>query len=242
MCLSAILGIGSSLIGAVGANKAAKAQTKAADQQVALQGAVYNDQTARFSPYLNAGNSAQSALNFELGLAGRPTVGGQPLAIGIQGNGFTVGGKSFTDRQSAANYAAINGVRGKAYGGYEQSLGYGYRLREGQNAIEASSAGRGMRLSGASLQALQQNGQDYATNDYTNYLNRLSNMASGGAVASANQSSAASNFGTNASNAIGDRGNAQSAGYMGMNNAIQGGIQNGLGIWNYMKNLQPAGQ
>ena len=67
-------------------------------------------------------------------------------------------------------------------------------------------------------------------------------MASGGAAAAANQSSAASNFGTNASNAIGDRGNAQSAGYMGMNNAIQGGIQNGLGIWNYMKNLQPAGQ
>ena len=50
-------------------------------------------------------------------------------------------------------------------------------------------------------------------------------------------------FGADAANAYANQGNASAAGYMGMSNALMGGVQNGLGLWNYNNNLQqPAGQ
>lgn len=63
------------------ANKAAKAQTKAADAQLALQEKIYTDQTQNFKPYLSAGNNAQAAVLHQLGLGPAPTVGGTAPAI-----------------------------------------------------------------------------------------------------------------------------------------------------------------
>lgn len=63
------------------AGKAADAQTSAADQQIALQREVYEDQTQRFSPFLEGGTNALGAYLYELGLGDAPMVGGSPAQI-----------------------------------------------------------------------------------------------------------------------------------------------------------------
>ena len=63
------------------ANKAAKAQAKAADAQLALQDKIYTEQTQNFKPYLSAGNNALAAVMHQLGLGPAPTVGGTAPTI-----------------------------------------------------------------------------------------------------------------------------------------------------------------
>lgn len=50
--------------------------------------------------------------------------------------------------------------------------GYQFRLQQGQQALENSAAARGGLLSGGTAKALQQYGQDYASNEYGNVYNR----------------------------------------------------------------------
>lgn len=57
-------------------------------------------------------------------------------------------------------------------GDYTKSPGYEARLAEGQKAIERSAAARGNVLSGASVKAATRFGQEYATQDYDNFLKR----------------------------------------------------------------------
>jgi len=57
-------------------------------------------------------------------------------------------------------------------GEFEESPGYQFRLAEGQKAIERSAAARGGALSGAAMKAGMRYGQDFATNDYDNFLRR----------------------------------------------------------------------
>ncbi len=57
-------------------------------------------------------------------------------------------------------------------GDYTQSPGYEARLAEGQRSIERSAAARGNVLSGAAVKAATRYGQDYATQDYDNFLSR----------------------------------------------------------------------
>lgn len=57
-------------------------------------------------------------------------------------------------------------------GEFTGSPGYQFRLDEGQKAIERSAAARGGALSGAALKEGMRYGQDFATNDYDNFLRR----------------------------------------------------------------------
>lgn len=87
-------GIGASVLGGIGqasaANKAAKAQKAASDQQVQLYRDIYNDTTERFQPFYDSGTNALAAYNYELGIGPRPTFGGTAPAITtIEGKGPT---------------------------------------------------------------------------------------------------------------------------------------------------------
>ena len=57
-------------------------------------------------------------------------------------------------------------------GDLRKSLGYQFRLAEGQKAIERGAAARGGALSGAAIKAGLRYGQDFATNEYDNFLRR----------------------------------------------------------------------
>ena len=71
-----LLAIGASLVGgamqARAANNATKAQTRAADQQIALQRDIFDQNTQNFAPYREMGLQGANALAFEMGLGERP--------------------------------------------------------------------------------------------------------------------------------------------------------------------------
>jgi hypothetical protein len=138
-------------------------------------------------------------------------------------------------------------------GEFTKSPGYEFRLAEGTKAINNSAAARGNALSGAAVKALTRYGQDYATNDYQNFLanyynslipyQNLSNTgltaASGGttsnnqmAVANSGLTSNQANTNSNLNSSMANTnylatvaaGNAQAGGYINNANAISGAL------------------
>ena len=57
-------------------------------------------------------------------------------------------------------------------GEFVESPGYQFRLGEGTKALERSAAARGGLLGGATGKALERYGQEYASGEYQNFLNR----------------------------------------------------------------------
>ena len=85
MAIGAILSAGASILGGLfsanQADKAAKAQTEAANRQIDLYGQMYQDQNNALAPYRQGGQTAYNAYLYEMGLGAAPTVGGTPAAI-----------------------------------------------------------------------------------------------------------------------------------------------------------------
>ena len=113
---------------------------------------------------------------------------------------------------------------------------YQFRLQQGQNAIQSSAAAQGGLLSGATLKALQNYGQESASQEFsnaynrfnadqTNRYNRLSNLVGIGQNAAAQ----VGNAGAQTSQAIANNtmagANALAAGQIGSANAWTNGAQ-----------------
>ena len=79
--MGAIGSIAGGLIGASSAKKAAAAQERAAQQDLAFQKETRDLIFDRLDPFYQPGITAQNALAFELGLGSRPMIGGTPAAI-----------------------------------------------------------------------------------------------------------------------------------------------------------------
>ena len=290
MCISAVLGLGSALIGASAAGDAADAQTAAANQQLALDERIYDETTARFEPAYQSGLTANNVLNYELYGGARPMIGGgapvgangQQLTIeevagtparnalnsrffgkegdasqnaqarldaqnflGIDTGGagtpasFNVGGQSFDSREAAQAYIDSQSTGGQEYGGYEATAYNKYLLSEGQRAIDNSAASSGNLFSGATIKAQQDRAINVASAGYDNYLNRVTGQAAAGQAAAGNMANAGANYSNSAGQAYANIGNAQAAGAIGQANALQSGLANGVGLWNY-QNQQNA--
>lgn len=147
--------------------------------------------------------------------------------------GFRVGGQEFDTREAAQAYANSQATGGTQYGGYTRTPGYEFRLNEGLDAIMARQAALGSLDSGETGRALLQYGQDYATSEYDRHLNRLAQGAAQGQGAAIMQVNNGQNFLNTATNAIANRGDAQAAGAVGVSNAINSGIGNAIGAWQY---------
>jgi hypothetical protein len=118
--------------------------------------------------------------------------------------------------------------------------GYGFRLAEGQKALDRQAAARGGLISGGALRAAQRYGQEMGSQEYTNAFNRyqterqarlnplqsLAGMAqtSVGQLGQAGQAMASG---------VGEAGmqaaNARASGYMGGANALSQGLSNYMG-------------
>lgn len=55
---------------------------------------------------------------------------------------------------------------------FQQDPGYGFRLKEGQQALDRSAAARGGLISGGALKAAQRYGQEMGSQEYMNAFNR----------------------------------------------------------------------
>lgn len=145
---------------------------------------------------------------------------------------YEVGGQTFATQAEADAWARDNQTGGTRYS-FETDPGYQFRLNEGLEALQASSAMRHGLHSGATMQALQRGAQDYASNEFGNVFNRLSGMANIGQSAAAGTAAAAGQYGANMNNALANMGDARAAGAVGVTNALTSGINNGLGVWAY---------
>ena len=276
--MGAVAAIGGALVQGAAAKKAAKAQTAAANQDIAFQKETRDIVRGDLAPYRTGGVTAQQALDYELGLGARPMIGGTapmvetfteggrapgatgpqfggntflnsmygvggPAGAAARGSGVTryrVNGQVFNTLDEANAYAAANKTGGTEYGGYTKTPGYDFRLKQGQDSLEASAAARGGLNSGAAMRDLLKYGQDYGSNEYGNYLSRLGARADTGMGAAQMSGQASQQAAAGVSNALGNIGNAQAAGAIGVGNAITGGIQNGLGVWNYQQQMNAA--
>jgi len=138
---------------------------------------------------------------------------------------------------------------------FQADPGYGFRLSEGQKALERSAAARGDLLSGATGKALTRYGQEMGSQEYQNAFNRyqaertarlqpLQSLAGVGqttaqqmGAAGQNMASSVGNIYTsnaaNIGNLMAAGGQARASGYMGTANAITGGLNQYL---NYSQN------
>lgn len=139
----------------------------------------------------------------------------------------------------------------KGPGDYTKSPGYDFRLGEGVRAMEMGAAARGNVLSGAQTKALTQYGQDYATQDYDNYLRRwyqsltpLQSLAGLGQTSAGQTASNAMQTGQNIGQNYLTAGQARASGYINQANTLTGALQSGTEnylLWDYLNRRNTTG-
>jgi hypothetical protein len=129
---------------------------------------------------------------------------------------------------------------------FQADPGYGFRLSEGQKALDRSAAARGGLISGGALKAATRFGQEMGSQEYTNAFNRyqaerqarlgplqsLTGMGQTTAqqlgAAGAQNANAIGNYGMQGANATAEgylgSANARASGYMGTSNALTSGL------------------
>lgn len=189
--------VGSSLLQANQANKAAQTQSQAADTSAALQERMYRENVQRQRPFYEAGVNALPEL--------------------VKASRYT----PFSMEQFTAD------------------PGYGFRLSEGQKALERSAAARGGLISGGALKAAQRYGQDMGSQEYTNAFNRyqaerqarlnpLQSLTGMGQTTANTIGGAGQTMAGNVGEAYMGGANARASGYVGMGNAVNSGLTNYL--------------
>jgi hypothetical protein len=157
--------------------------------------------------------------------------------------------------QNALAYNMGLGPRPDGYAGFQASPGFQFAMDQGREAVQGSVAARQGLLSGAAMKGMERFGQDFASNEYGNYFNRLSNVAAGGQNAAgmlgaANQAyggqiGANTIAGGNAvAQGLQQAGNASAAGTMGTANAFNNALGQGIGLWQQnqmLKAFSPQG-
>jgi hypothetical protein len=132
-----------------------------------------------------------------------------------------------------AGISALNQFSDPNFGkNMEMDTGYRFRLQEGQKALNAAGAAKGMNLSGAAIKAAARYNQDFATNEYNNAYNRqagrLQSLMGVGQDANNAQIGVRGNFGQQMSGLQTGLANAKAAKEVGKGQAVSGLIQQGM--------------
>lgn len=125
------------------------------------------------------------------------------------------------------------GAAAKAYQTWQNSTGYQFGLKQGQNSVEAALGAKGLLDSGAALKSLTQFGQDYANSNFQTYLGDLTNQQGVGLTAASAQAGVGQNYANavsaNNNNAATATGNAALTGASIFSNAL-GGLASDYGF------------
>ena len=120
--------------------------------------------------------------------------------------------------------------------------GYQFEMAEGEKAINRSAGARGLRLSGATLKALQRYGQDVASTKYNQafdrnqvtgntLFNRLSGISGTGQTATDRVGQAGQIYAGQAGDAIIGAGNAAAASRVAQGNIFGNTVNQGISQW-----------
>ena len=118
--------------------------------------------------------------------------------------------------------------------------GYGFRLAEGQKALERQAAARGGLISGGALKAASRYGQEMGSQEYTNAFNRyqterqarlnpLQSLAGVGQTSVAQLGQAGQAYASGVGEAGAAAAQARASGYMGGANALSQGLSQYMG-------------
>jgi len=129
----------------------------------------------------------------------------------------------------ASNYTPFS------YDAMTADPGYGFRLSEGQKALDRQAAARGGLISGSALKAATRYGQDMGSQEYTNAFNRyqtervarlapLQSLAGMGQTTMTNLGTMGASNAANVGNLMTSGAAAQAAGQVGQANALTGGL------------------
>jgi hypothetical protein len=150
------------------------------------------------------------------------------LEAGYKGQNRLMDLLGLSANTGAAGYGSA--ARNFGMSDFQTDPGYGFRLSEGQKALDRTAASRGGLLSGATLKGATRYGQDLASQEYQNAYNRyqtnranilnpLQSLAGQGQTTANTLGTAGQNYATNAGNAYMGAGNAAASGYVGSANA-----------------------
>jgi len=152
---------------------------------------------------------------------------------------YQVGGQTFNSLEEAQAWAKANPTGGTAYGGFTATPGYDFRVQSGNDSINALAGAKGGLNSGATLKALADFNQDIASEEYGNYMGRLTGLTQMGQNSAAMTGTAGQNFASNAGNLMQSSGNALADGYLNSASSINNGMNNALGVWRYQAQQDP---
>jgi hypothetical protein len=222
--------VGGALIGGYASNRAANTQAQAAQQGIQAQEDALNRQISLNEPFRQAGIASQNRLMTLLGINSPTTpAGGTPSEFVTNPNSPDFG-------KYARDFGAAD---------FQTDPGYAFRLSEGMKALDRTAAARGGLLSGATLKGAQRYNQDLGSLEYqrayeryntnrANQLNPLMGYATGpGMSATSADTSAIGNFGNAATAGYTGAANARASGYVGATNALTSALGTGL---NYSQN------
>jgi hypothetical protein len=127
---------------------------------------------------------------------------------------------------------------------FSKDPGYGFRLAEGQKALDRSAAARGGLISGGALKAAQRYGQEMGSQEYTNAFNRyqlernaqlnpLQSLAGVGQTTANQLGQFGASNAANVGNLMTGGAAASAAGQVGVANAVTGGLNTYM---NYSQN------
>lgn len=198
--------VGSSLIGANAASKAASTQAQAAEQGTAAQERMFAEQNRLQEPFRQGGMAAQNRLLTYFGLPG-----------GAEGADFGRYTKDFGMSDFTAD------------------PGYAFRLGEGLKSLDRQAAARGGLISGGALKAAQRYGQEMGSQEYQNAYNRyqtnranqlqpLQSLMGAGQTAANTLTNAAGQMGQQQAAGLANAAQARASGYVGGANALTGGL------------------
>jgi hypothetical protein len=198
--IGAVGAIGSAVVGNSGASKAAAANTAAADRSAAVVERNYDLSAQALQPWQTGGLQAFNSVNSLLGLGGQQQQQ-QPNALSQFQTNRTAGMNTgqFNPAEGMARWASVlnpqqqqfqsptqqmqpgissQHAASNAFDVFRNSTGYKFRLGEGERALNAGWAGSGTLKSGAAGKAFQEYGQNFASNEFANYLASLGNQQS----------------------------------------------------------------
>jgi hypothetical protein len=231
--------LGSAFLGSRSSSKAGDVQAAAADRAAELANKQYEQTRQDQAPFREGGLIAQNRLMTLLGLKPeQPSGGGGSNVAGMVANavrdsGAMGAGSGISVDPNSPDFGKY--ARDFSMADFTADPGYGFRLSEGQKALERNAAARGGFISGGALKAAQRYGQDMGSQEFTNAFNRyqinrsnqinpLQGFMTGGQSATNFLGTAGAANAANVGNLITGGAAANAAGQVGATNAITGGL------------------
>ena len=197
-----------------------------------------------------AGMSTSSAIIGASIIGGVAAVGAANVSAGATRDAIGVQDRQFQQTfEALAPYRALGeqGIAGlenlllgspeEVQNNLESRPGYKFRFGQGQKSVEAGQAAKSGLLSGRAGKELQAFGQEFASAEFDKEFDRFTGMVNVGRGVESTTATAGANTAGNISNLTVAGGKAQAQGITGLNNAVQGGIQN----YRYFNQLNSGG-